>query len=361
MNLAVDARWMVGQTRGMAHYARALIEPVKQEVNALLPKGYPATDYHNVYGNVGFFPYWEQMELGKLCSKHQIKYLICPYNSAPLKLADTTKLILVVHDLIYLESLRHLPLSVSMYQNLGRFYRRMIVPKVILNAHRLITVSHFTRQQICNTFKIPESEITLIPNCITDDWRVSEPIPATERLPYILTVSGEAPHKNLPMLLRAFSAFKSLIPFDSSSPTLRIVGIKTQHQLKFKTLARSLNIEQSILFEPFLDKSILQQRYQQARLCVFPSLIEGFGIPLLEAMASGTPVVCSNTCAFPEVIGNVGWLFNPYNLADMTNILYVAWTDCYAQTNYALRGLERVQFFSQTRCSELIDAFWTSL
>jgi glycosyltransferase involved in cell wall biosynthesis len=361
MKLAVDACWMVGQTRGMAQYARALLEPVKHEISALLPQGYPATDYHSIYGGSGFFPYWEQMGLNQLCSKHQIKYLICPYNTAPLNLPPFTKLILVVHDLIYLESLKSLPLSISMYQNLGRIYRRMIVPKVILKAHHLIAVSHYTRQQISQVFKIPTHKITLLPNSIADDWRVAQPLPEAERAPYILTVSGGAPHKNLPMLLRAFAAFKQRIPADSSAPMLRIVGINTQHQKHFQKLATNLGIKQPVVFEPFLEEALLKQRYQHARLFVFPSLIEGFGIPLMEAMASGTPVVCSNTTAFPEVIGDAGWLFNPHDLEDMTNTLYTAWMDRDAQTKYAWQGLERVQRFSQTLSSESIRAFWKSL
>jgi len=208
MNLGVDARWMVGQYRGMGRYAHALLEPVSSSVKALLPSTAMDSIYPNIKQGSSFFPLWEQVTLPKLCSENSITDLLCPYNTAPLHLGKSTRLILVVHDLIYLESWRNLPPSVSAYQTLGRIYRRALVPRVIRNAHRLVTVSEFTKQQICHSFSIPDKYVTVIPNMLDDDWYAQAPLPVAEKHPYILAVSGEAPSKNLDRLIQSFSRFK---------------------------------------------------------------------------------------------------------------------------------------------------------
>ncbi|HIF8759060.1 TPA: glycosyltransferase family 4 protein [Legionella pneumophila] len=361
MDLAIDGRYLVGQRRGMGKYALSLVEPVKTKIKALLPAGYPDTKLQSIHYGSGFYPYWEQIALKNMCKKWKINYLICPYNTAPIHLPQNTKLILVVHDLIYLESLHRLPLSVSVYQNLGRLYRRIVVPKVIKQAHRLITVSNFTREQIQQQFEIPKQKIIVIPNSIDDEWLVDSPLQDDKRDSYILCVSGESPNKNLPRLLRAFAKLKELIPKDATHPKLRIVGIKPNHHQYFVDIANSLMINKWIQFESYLCGTELKQLYRRARLFVLPSLFEGFGIPLLEAMASGTPIVCSNTTSLPEVIGNSGWTFNPEDESDMALVLCSAWQNTEQRREYALEGLKRVQSYRYSSLHSLIRNFWKTL
>lgn len=355
MTLAVDARWMVGQYRGMGHYAHALLEPLASGVLALLPENYPEARYPTVRAGAGFFPYWEQVVLPKLCADHAVSKLLCPYNTAPLRLPSSVELTLVVHDLIYLEPWSRLPPSISAYQTLGRIYRRLVVPRAVRGAARLVTVSEFTRNQLVERFSIPGQRVHVIPNSLDDAWYVESPLAAALRKPYVLAVAGEAPSKNLAALIRAFSAFRRIAGRSAEDCTLRVVGVKPGYQRHFLRVA---DVAACVAFEPFLDERALRQLYREATLFVMPSLYEGFGIPLLEAMASGTPVVCSNTTSLPEVIGDAGWLFDPRDIEDMAARLHSAWTDQQGKVEHAARGLVRAQRYRRSVVAQDIAAFW---
>lgn len=358
MTPAVDARWMVGQYRGMGRYAHALIGPIASEIQALLPNGYPPSVYRTVQAGLSFFPYWEQVVLPRLCAEHGVTQLLCPYNTAPLHLPSTMQMTLVVHDLIYLEPWSRLPPSVSAYQTLGRIYRRLVVPRVVGQAARLVTVSEYTRDQISQRFSIPKQNIHVIPNSLDEGWHVDAPLPWTQRQPYFLTVTGEAPSKNLPSLIRAFAAFRRTADKAVVESQLRIVGIKPAHQPHFQGIADSAGVGPWTVFESFVDAPTLQRFYREAWLFVMPSLYEGFGIPLLEAMASGTPVVCSNTTSLPEVVGDVAWLFNPRDVDDMAVQLQAAWVDQRGREERAKLGLVRARGYSRSVVAKMIADFW---
>lgn len=360
MTLAVDARWMVGHYRGMGRYAHALIEPVADRIQALLPRGYPSPSYASVHAGAAFFPYWEQIVLPRLCEEHGVTQLLCPYNTAPLRLPSTTQLTLVVHDLIYLQPWTRLPPSVSLYQTLGRLYRRWIVPRVAAHAARLLTVSEYTKKQISRDFSIPEKDIEVIPNSVEEAWFVEEPLPWGQRAPYLLAVAGEAPSKNLHALIQAFSVFRQAAGNVAAESRLRIVGVKPLHHPHFQRAADAAGVGYCTCFEPFIDEAALRRLYREAWLFVMPSLYEGFGIPLLEAMASGTPVVCSNTTSFPEVIGDAGWLFDPRDVEDMAAKLHSAWTDQRGKLEHAARGLARAQRYRRAAVAQDIAAFWSA-
>lgn len=358
MTLAVDARWMVGQYRGMGHYAHALLEPVAAEVLALLPEAYPEARYRAVRAGAGVFPYWEQVVLPKLCGEHAVSRLLCPYNTAPLRLPSLVELTLVVHDLIYLEPWSRLPPSVSAYQTLGRIYRRLVVPRAVRGAARLVTVSEFTRNQLVEKFSIPGQCVHVIPNSLDDAWYVESPLAVELRKPYVLAVAGEAPSKNLAALIRAFSLSRRMAGKLAKDCTLRVVGVKPGYRRHFRRVAEVAGVAACVVFEPFLDVEALRKLYREATLFVMPSLYEGFGIPLLEAMASGTPVVCSNTTSLPEVIGDAGWLFDPRDIEDMAARLHSAWTDQQGKVEHAARGLVRAQRYRRSVVAQDVAAFW---
>lgn len=361
MTVAIDARWMIGEFRGMGHYANALVDSADRAVIKLLPNNFPDAGTGTVRRGWGFFPFWEQSVLPRLCRRLGVTQLVCPYNTAPLHLPRGVRLILVVHDLIYLESWRRVPRSRSIYQTLGRIYRRWNVPRVTQSAHRLITVSEFSRNEICARFELPRDRVRVIPNSLSDEWFVDAPLPAAQRSNYLLTVSGEAPHKNLSTLLRAFARVRSAMPEDPYALCLRIVGVKASQQAVFQSLAARLNIASSVVFEPFLEEQALRELYRRARLFVFPSLIEGFGIPVLEAMASGTPVACSNTSSLPEVVDGTGWLFDPSNVEHMSSTLQLALADESKLQAAALAGLKRSQRYRRSAVANEIKEFWRTV
>ena len=358
MKFAVDARWMVGNYRGMGQYAHGIISPIKHNIVALLPEGSYATDMSAISQGHPFFPYWEQRALPQLCITHGVDEILCPYNTGPINLADSIKMTLVVHDLIYLEPWLKLPPSISPYQTLGRIYRRFIVPKAVQRANKIITVSEYTRTLICERFSVAEKDVVVIPNSLDSSWYSGDQISSFERGRYLLTVSGEASSKNLPALLRAFKLFKRRGGNSVFDVKLRIVGIKQAYQQHFFKIAQGLGIESFVMFEPFLTEDALKELYKKAWLFVMPSLYEGFGIPVLEAMACGTPVVCSDTTSLPEVVGEAGWLFDPRDAADMADKIYLAWTDELERSKRIQLGIERASVYSRKNVEKEIKKFW---
>jgi len=356
LRLAVDARLMVGHPRGMGQYARAILEPVKENVIALLPKNQATNDWHCFSKGLSFFPLWEQVTLPKMVLKLKSEALFCPANTAPISEIKSTKKIVVIHDLIYLQNLSSLPLSASTYQNLGRLYRRIVVPNVIKTADVILTVSEYTRNSIVERFGVPEKKIFVIPNGLNESWFGIEPLIESKRSPYILAVSGEAPSKNLRMLL---SVFSQLIEENAvENLVLRVVGISPKFRNRFEKQIEEGKLRNRVVFEHFLSQADLQNLYRYAKLFVMPSLYEGFGIPLIEAMACGTPIASSGTTSMPEVLGGNGWLFDPRDLKDMKNTILEALVDKDAREKKIEKAYDHVTRYRLSKVQNESKEFW---
>lgn len=357
MKLGVDVKWMIGNYRGMGRFARQLIAPVSSEVVALAPKGVTTNDWPCVSGGMGFFPWWEQVELPRLCRSERLDFLLCPYNSGPLGSLGSTRVIAVIHDLIYLQPWSVLPPSVSAYQTLGRLYRRQVVPAFARRADTILTVSHFTKGELVDRFGLTKEDVHVIPNAIADNW-FEPPLPLAKRRPYLFTVAGEPPSKNVRGLLRGFAlALPSLAP----EARLKIAGVKPTYHATFMRLAAELGIADRVDLLGYVSVEELRQHYREARAFVFASLFEGFGIPLLEAMACGTPVACSNTTSMPEVVGDCGLMFDPRSTEDMAHKLHLVWRDTPEQEARSLAAIERARGFSESAVAQSVREFWNEL
>lgn len=357
MKLGVDIRWMVGNYRGMGRFARQLIAPVNSSVVGLAPRGIAATEWSCVSQGNSFFPWWEQKVLPQLCRREQLDFLLCPYNTGPLASLGSTRAIAVIHDLIFMQPWSVLPPSMSFYQTLGRLYRRQVVPAFARRADTILTVSHFTKNELVERFGLPESAVHVIPNAIADDW-FETPLPLDARLPYLFTVAGEAPSKNVSRLLKAFAL---ALPTLDAGITLKIAGIKPAYHQAFSQQANQLGIAGQVELLGFLSDQQLRQYYRQAKAFVFASLFEGFGIPLLEAMASGTPVACSNSTSMPEVVGSYGVQFDPISVEDMAEKIRYLCSSAQTLSSLAKGGLERAQGYSESMVAQSMNVFWSKL
>jgi glycosyltransferase involved in cell wall biosynthesis len=357
MKIGVDIRWMVGNYRGMGRFARQLIDPVKESVIALAPEGISSEDWPSLNYGTSFMPWWEQYDLPRLCRGQELDYLLCPYNTGPLVSLGSTRTIAVIHDLIYLQSWFILPPSISPYQTFGRLYRRHIVPAFARRADIILTVSHFTKRELVQKFALSEEDVHVIPNSIADSW-FENPVSLQSRQPFIFTVAGESPSKNVFRLLKAFAL---ALPDLGQEAKLKIAGIKPSYQQAFINKSSKLGIDDRVDFLGFISEQELRQYYRTAKCFVFASLFEGFGIPLLEAMSSGTPVACSNTTSIPEVVNDCGLLFNPRSPEDMAEKIRNIWNDAPTSRVRMLAGVERARMFSENSIAQKIDGFWKKL
>ncbi|MDR0241789.1 MAG: glycosyltransferase family 4 protein [Burkholderia sp.] len=357
MKLGVDISWMVGNYRGMGRFARQLVAPVNASILGLAPSGVTATEWPCVSDGRGFFPWWEQIELPRLCREQKLDYLLCPYNTGPLRSTGNTRLIAVVHDLIFLESWRALPPSRSLYQTAGRVYRRHVVPRLARRADVVLTISRFTQRELVEKLGLRQDDVQVIPCSIPDDW-FAPPVSQADRLPYLFTVAGEAPSKNVDRLLQAFALARPALGEDAR---LRIAGIKSDHHAYFLQRAEALGLSGFVELLGYVSREELRRQYRQARAFIFASLFEGFGIPLLEAMASGTPLACSNTTSMPEIVGECGLQFDPCSVEDMAEQIRRIWTDDARFEVAVSDGMDRARTFSESAVGPAIQDFWARL
>lgn len=221
--------------------------------------------------------------------------------------------IITIHDLL---SLRYK--NISAHQ---RFYFKYLLPVLINKAKLIIAVSENTKKDIIHFFKCPEDKIKVIYNGYDDDSYF--PLKENKHLiyheygirKYLLAVGPTYPHKNFELLIDAYSALDSN---SKKKHPLVIAGGKENYVDVLKKYANKLGLQHDIYFIGYVPIQLMPSLYREAYLLIFPSLYEGFGIPLLEAMASGCPVITSNTSSMPEVCGNAVLYFHPLDKLSLT-------------------------------------------
>ena len=354
-----DARFALGQYRGMGRVLRFSLGQYTQEFFGLCADGETDSELKLVPKGFHFHPLWEQLSLPRRIRELELDLFLAPFNTAPLSLPQSTRLVLVVHDLIFMEPLRRLPLSSSLYQNLGRLYRRLVVPRAIRRASVVITDSEFSKREIVSCFGTAPQFVRVIPVSILKSWFLPAALPLEERGNYILCIAGESPSKNLPRALLGYSRLCALLSHEA--PKLVIAGVSMAAQAGFRQIARAAGVEHRVQFASYLPFSDLQELYRQARLVLVPSLLEGFGIPVLEGMASGTPVVCSNATSLPEVAGDAAVFFDPLDPEQMAAGMAEVLEKPARQQDMIARGFLQAQRFHPQLIGCLWEDLWSEL
>jgi glycosyltransferase involved in cell wall biosynthesis len=216
----------------------------------------------------------------------------------------------------------------------------------------LIADSEFTKKTIVETLGYQEDRIHVIPLAIAHDVFMPRVVSDSfyarfnldPSLRYILYVGSENPRKNLPRLLRAFSAVKARFP---DVRLLKIGSVEYLRQAKLlQQQVIQLGLTQDVHFIPHVSDDDLVLFYNAAQLFVFPSLLEGFGLPPLEAMACGTPVVCSNAASLPEVVGEAALAVDPYDVDSLATAICSVLENVNLADQLRARGVERARIFT---------------
>ncbi len=223
---------------------------------------------------------------------------------------------------------------------------RVVVPPVARRADRVIALSRAGAEHVAEHLRVPRERIDVVPLAagVNDRARPTAEGELRARLrlgegPVILTVSAKKVHKNLRRLVQAMPAVLARCP----QAVLVMPGNPTEHERELRTLAAELDIAPHVAFPPYVDAADLEGLYGLASCFAFASINEGFGIPILEAMRRGVPVVCSRASALPEVAGEAARYFDPFDAADIARaLLDVLQDDELARTLRELgRGRER--------------------
>ncbi len=291
------------------------------------------------------YPYWEQVKLPQLLKKIKPDILHCTANTAPLFIS--TKLVTTIHDVIYMESVNF---SGSGYQNFGNLYRKFIVPKIARKAKIIITVSEFEKKVISKRLKVPENKIRVIYNAVNPQFKIIDreiliPFKNQYQLPdrFILHFGNTAPKKNTVGVLKAYSLYSrnnknnfSLVITDCSKDYIESL-LKEINQPELIKKIHILN------YIPFTEVPLL---YNLAKVFLYPSLRESFGMPVVEAMACGIPVITSNTSALPEIAGGAAVLVNPHNATEIAEQINMLINEPELYKNYMEKGLNNIRRFN---------------
>jgi glycosyltransferase involved in cell wall biosynthesis len=238
-----------------------------------------------------------------------------------------------------------------------RYVRYQLARLALRRASRVIAVSKSTRNDLQRVFGVAAQKMDVIYNAIDPRFLAGHATPdekasIAERYqvnqPFILYVGNVRPHKNLVRLIEAFSVLKAALAKQGAYPELKLLIIGddvSSHPDLRRAVIRS-GVQNDVRFLGFVPLDVLRVFYDAAKVFAFPSLYEGFGLPPLEAMAHGTPVVTSNTSSLPEVVGAAALLANPENPFDIAHAMQRALTDAELRERLKASGYERVQHFS---------------
>jgi len=333
---------------GIGTYTFELIENIRERTSVTLIRHPSGDDVPGCSSIISSFPpgsfshvIWSQALSLK---KKSLKDFDIIHNTAqyPVSPKIHSHYIITIHDLI----------PVLYPQYVGKIYSlqaKIHYPMAIRSASKIITVSKHTKNDIIRLYNIPESKIEVIYECFSDKF-----IPASTddknrvrakynlNNPYILFVGAIEPKKNIELLIRAFY----LCQKENMNFQLVIVGKRAWKFESIFNLVDKLKLHHKIKFLNFVPYEDLPALYSAAEVFVFPSRYEGFGLPPLEAMKCGTPVITSNMSSLPEIVGKNGLMVNPDDEKQLAKSILNILSDPELQKKFSTYSLKRAELFS---------------
>ena len=290
------------------------------------------------------YPTWEQLALPKAAAEAGVELLHCTSNTAPIRC--DIPLILTLHDIIFLEPRDKR--NRSLYQNMGWLYRRLVVPRILKKCRRIITVSEFEQRNIIRKLGLPEKQVAMIYNGYNDWFRPMEDPDCVfakymMEKGYLFFLGNTDPKKNTERTLVAYSMY-----LERSTVKRKLLMADLDRHYLDDIISRNHieNIRDHIEMPGYIVNTDLPYVYSGAFAFLYTSLRESFGIPLLEAMACGTPVITSNTSSMPEIAGPDAILIDPESPDEICEqLLKLEQDEAYYQQQVQT-GLQRAKAFS---------------
>lgn len=380
MRIAFDAQLLMkGEKTGVGWSAENILLNMTKDKSHeyqlnCFSLGYHSQQYKNVekYSREGYYI--------KRCRWfHDVLYRMMwsfipiPYNVFFGKKADITmffnyvippgvagKKITIVHDMAY----KAYPETV---RKKTRNMLNIALKKSLKRADKIITVSEFSKQEIMKYLNIEKDKIVVMPNGIDfsiyhSNYKKEEIIKTTNKYnidgPYLLYVGTLEPRKNIERLIEAYGLLKDKI---ADIPKLVIAGRKGwMYESIFETV-KLLHLENSIVFTGYIDAEDTPILMKGAELFLFPSLYEGFGMPPIEAMACGTPVIVSNTASLPEVVGDAGILVDPFSVESIRDGMELLLKNESIRTELSFKGMERAKLYTWDRSVRILQRVFDEL
>lgn len=321
MKLLIDQRWH--GDHGIGRFSRS----VTRRITA--PHTVVSGDHKSLFSVA------DPLRLDVLLRKRDTFYYTPGYNGPLLGSARSA---ITVHDLMHVKFDQYKSVKNNLYYS-------AVVRRCVRAAPVVFTVSEFTRREISDWADINQDKIVVIPNGVEIRYQPSkDPLPT---VPYFLYVGNHKPHKNIPRLLRAYARSQS-----KNDIHLFITGDPTEEEAR---VIQKEKIGKMVKYLGFVEERDLPRIYAGALALVLPSLYEGFGLPALEAMACGIPVAAANNTSIPEVVGNAGLLFDPYEIDEISASLDTLGTDVELRTRLAKAGCQKAAEYTWDKSAYRLD------
>lgn len=296
---------------------------------------------------------WEQILLPFYAQKYGIEVLHCTSNTAPLFVS--IPLFLTLHDVIFMEKTVGKN-TASNYQKFGNLYRKWLVPKIIRKCEKIITISEIEKLNITKILGLNNESVTVVHNGVSGRFGVkmsNEKIKQVRsqwnlETDFFLFLGNVEPRKNVFNTVSAFVLFAE----KNSQVKLVITGLNSAFIENILSKIGKKALLSQFVITGFVPEDVLHTLYAEAKVFLYPSLREGFGLPILEAMAFGTPVVTSNISSMPEVAGEAAFLVNPFSVEAIALGMETAYENKSLRQKKIDLGYSRLGMFTWQKTAE---------
>jgi len=361
--IGIDARFYGPANKGLGRYTKEIVDGVVNSdknnkfVIFLCKENYHKFKTNNirvkkVLADVRWYSFAEQILMPYYVWREKVNLMHWTHFNVPF-FCTFQKFIVTIHDLILIKfpTKRATTLSPLIYKIKNKCYK-IIIKRAVKKSKKIITISKHAKEDIKQQFKIKEDKIIVIyegvSNILKQDIQYDKKSILRYNInnPFILYVGNAYPHKNLEGLINVFEKIKQT----NNSLLLVLVGKEDYFYKQIKEKAKKSKYSKDIIFPGFVPDKDLINFFKLALVYVFPSFYEGFGLPPLEAMQNGCPVVSSNKTCLPEILGNAVEYFNPENKNEMIEKINKLINNINLRKQLINNGYERVKKYDWNKC-----------
>jgi len=371
MRIGIDARFFGSIGKGLGRYTQKLIENLesidrenhyfiflrRENWDEYQPR---SQNFTKVLADVPWYTLREQVQMPKIFKRCGLDLVHFPHFNVPV--AYKGKFVVTIHDLILFRypTRRASTLSAPAYFLKKKVYHR-VIKSAIKNSEKIIAVSGHTKKDVLKNFKIDPNKILVTYEGVD---AAEEPLLETPETvlqkygimkPYLLYVGNAYPHKNLDRLILAFKEVSKT----HSGLHLVLAGKEDYFYKRLKKFVAT-SLVSGIIFPGYIAENHLPTIYREAKLYVFPSLYEGFGLPPLEAMARNAPVASSNASCLPEILGNAAYFFDPRGISETADAIEKVITDNELRKKLIAAGQKQIKKYSWQKMAKETLAIYKS-
>ncbi|MDD5164367.1 MAG: glycosyltransferase family 1 protein, partial [Patescibacteria group bacterium] len=313
--------------------------------------------FHKVLADYPWYSWQEQILFPRQLASQRLDLVHFLHFNVPLFYLG--RFVVTIHDLTHNQTT---PKASTHWKSIFYFKKiiyYLIIKNAMQRAEKIITVSNFIKDSIVKQYKINPKKISVTYEATDMAPKISDFEPVSEQIPdnYLLYIGNAYPHKNLERLIKAFKIVLSKHP----GIRLILVGKMDYFYHNLQKLTQELGLEEKVIFSGQASDEKLAWLYKNGLAYVFPSLSEGFGLPGLEAMKFGLPVIASKHQPLPEIYGSAALYFNPKNIEEMAATINQAIENKNLREELIQKGFEQIKKYSWEKCAQETEEIYKNL